>query len=73
MAREQGKVYGIVFLFKYSSPSGENADLASRGTVDHDLAEQIFFAQQVAMSLCIRLMGRYCKMRVEHRRYFRLC
>jgi hypothetical protein len=46
-SRQQGKVYGIVFLFKYSSPSGESANLASRGAVDHDLAEQIFFAQQV--------------------------
>ena len=43
-------MYGIVFLFKYSSPSGENADLASRGTVDQDLAERIFFAQQVEPS-----------------------
>lgn len=66
-------MYGIVFLFKYSSPTGENANLASRGTVDHNLAEQIFFAQQVDLSLYTGVDGRCCKMRVEHRRCFRLC
>lgn len=51
MSREKGKIYGIVFLFKYSSPTGENANVASRGTIDYDLGEQIFFAQQVNNNL----------------------
>ena len=43
-SRQQGKVYGLIFLFKYKGP---NNNIASTGTVDPDLAEQIFFAQQV--------------------------
>ena len=42
--RQQGKVYGLIFLFKYKGPTN---NIASTGTVDPDLAEQIFFAQQV--------------------------
>jgi hypothetical protein len=47
ICRDQGKLYGIVFLFKYSSPTGEDLSVTSRGTVDPELGEQIFFAQQV--------------------------
>lgn len=49
-ARERGKVYGIVFLFRYNSPSGETAKLEPQGIVDQELGEQIFFAQQVCPS-----------------------
>jgi hypothetical protein len=45
--RERGKVYGVVFLFKYSSPTGETPNVTSGGIVDYELGEQIFFAQQV--------------------------
>jgi hypothetical protein len=37
----------VVFLFKYTSPSGENETVPISGTVDYDMGEQIFFARQV--------------------------
>jgi hypothetical protein len=51
--RQQGKVYGIVFLFKYNSPTGESDSIASKGTVDHALGEEIFFAKQVCIYLTL--------------------
>jgi len=47
MGREQGQVYGVVFLFKYGSSPVNASNTASTGTVETDLGEEIFFAQQV--------------------------
>lgn len=46
-----GKVYGVIFLFKY--PTGETrSDTPKDGSFDYEAANQLFFAAQTIQNAC---------------------
>ncbi|KAF1998357.1 ubiquitinyl hydrolase [Amniculicola lignicola CBS 123094] len=49
--RQAGKVYGVIFLFKY--PTGETrSDTPKDGSFDYDASTNIFFAAQTIQNAC---------------------
>ena len=49
--RRAGKVYGVIFLFKY--PTGEaRSDTPKDGSFDYDAANNLFFAAQTIQNAC---------------------
>lgn len=49
--RQQGPVYGVIFLFKY--PTGEKpTDVPKDGHFDYEGAESLFFASQTIQNAC---------------------